>query len=192
VTDEERIQNCLPWLTDYRGQHFYATVKIDGTSTTVYKTQDDFGVCSHKCNLVESPSKNTLWRLANQYSLRDRLPVGYAVQAECVGEGINDNRHKLKGQDLYVFYVFDIEKYRYLELDEMVAFSKDLGLKTVPVFSDDLVLDHTPEDMLKLADGPCPLNPGLPREGLVFRLKETEHKTSFKIISNAYLIKYGL
>ena len=63
-------------------------------------------------------------------------------------------------------------------------------MKTVPVYATDFVLDHTLEQLLALADGP--LNNGLPREGLVFRLKGSGRKISFKVISNAYLIKYGL
>ena len=188
-TDEERLQNLLPWLNDYRGQHFYATVKIDGSSCTVYRYQDDFGVCSHNLNLKPT-EKNTFWRIANKYDLHIKLPEGYAIQAECAGEGIQDNRHKFKGQDLYVFYVYDINKGIYLELEDMLTFCKDLGLKTVPVLEMDLVLDHTLEQLLALADGP--LSNDLPREGLVFRLRGSGRKISFKVISNAYLIKYGL
>jgi RNA ligase (TIGR02306 family) len=190
-TDEERVQNLLPMLEELRGSHFSVTVKIDGSSMSVYNYQDDFGVCGRKWNLQES-EKNTFWRLANKYELRSRMPSGYAIQGECAGEGIQENRHKLKGQDFYVFYVFEIDKHRYLELDEMTAFCKDLGLKTVPVYSEDFVMRHALEDLLVLADGPCPLNPTMLREGLVFRLKGGEHKTSFKVISNEYLIKYGL
>lgn len=190
-TDELRIQNALEDLESYRGKHFSVTVKVDGSSSTAYKTDDDFGVCWRNWNLVES-DEHPYWKLAHEYNLRDRLPKGYAVQAECAGEGISKNRHKLKGRDLYVFYVFDINKYRYLELDETVDFCKDLGLKTVPIYMRDFTLDNTVEQLLAIADGPCPLNPTLPREGLVFRLIGSDPKISFKVISNSYLLKYGL
>jgi RNA ligase (TIGR02306 family) len=190
-SDEERIQTLLDYLTEYRGRHFYSTVKVDGSSMTCYNYQGDFGVCSRNLNLHES-EKNTFWRVANKYDLRGKIPDGYAIQGECAGEGINDNRHKLRGQDLYVFYVFDIAAYKYLELEEMEEFCSRLGLKTVPVFDRDLVLGHTLEELLARSNGPCPLNPGLLREGLVYRLKGAERKTTFKCISNEYLIKYGL
>lgn len=191
-TDEERIQNLLPWLEDYRGKRFYVTVKIDGSSCTIYKCGGDFGVCSRNLNMKPT-EKNTFWKIANQYDLINKLPEGYAIQGEVAGEGIQDNRHKLKGQDLYVFYVYDIDKGIYLELDQMQAFCKDIGLKTVPVYSDDFILNHTLEQLLVLADGPCPLSSqSLLREGLVFRLKGSGQKISFKVISNAYLLKYGL
>jgi RNA ligase (TIGR02306 family) len=170
-SDEERIQTLLDYLTEYRGQHFYSTVKVDGSSMTCYNYQGDFGVCSRNFNLHES-EKNTFWRVANKYDLRTKIPEGYAMQGECAGEGINDNRHKLRGQDLYV--------------------CSQLGLKTVPVFDRDFVLEHTLEEILARSNGPCPLNPALLREGLVYRLKGAERKTTFKAISNEYLVKYGL
>jgi len=61
-----------------------------------------------------------------------------------------------------------------------------------PEFKTDFELNHTLESLLALADGPCPLNPEVPREGLVFRLDEPGTKVSFKVVSNAYLVKYGL
>jgi RNA ligase (TIGR02306 family) len=190
-TDELRVQNILGDFESYRGQHFSATVKVDGSSSTIYKTDDDFGVCWRKWNLVESDN-HPYWRLAHQYNLKDRMPKGYAIQAEGAGEGISHNRHKLKGQDFYVFYVFEINKYRYLELSEMVDFCKDVGLKTVPIYAEDLVMNYSYEDLLAMADGPCPLNPSVLREGLVFRLNGSQPKISFKVISNEYLLKYGL
>lgn len=190
-TDEERIQNLLEDLPFCQEKSFYVSVKIDGSSMTCFKYQGDFGVCSRNLDLKET-EKNSFWKVANKYDLRNKLPEGYAIQGECAGEGINDNRHKLKGQDVYVFYVFDIEKSRYLELEEMEEFCSKLGLKTVPILHRDLVLNHTLEDLLKMADGPCPLNTNVLREGIVFRMKGTDRKVSFKAVSNEYLIKYGV
>lgn len=130
--------------------------------------------------------------MANKYDLANKLPEGYAIQGECAGEGIQDNRHKLKGQDLFIFYVYDINKGIYLELEEMQAFCMAIGLKTVPVYSQGFTLKHTVEQLIAMADGPCPLNPTVPHEGLVFRLKGDGRKISFKVISNVYLEKYGL
>lgn len=190
-TDEDRIQILLPWLDVYRGRHWYRTVKIDGASVTIYKYEGDFGVCSRTLNLFPTQN-NTLWKIANSYELSFKLPDGFAIQGECAGVGINGNRHKLNGQDLFVFYVYDIKHGTYLELEDMQKFCCDLGMKTVPVDSSDFILDHTLEQLLEMADGPCPLNPQLLREGYVYRLKGEGNKISFKTISNAYLLKYGL
>ena len=191
TTDEERVQNLLPWLDTYRGRHFTVSVKVDGTSTTVYKTSEGFGVCGHNWEWKDI-SKNTYWKVAKEHDLQNRLPEGYAIQAEMCGEAIQSNRMRLSGQDFYVFYVWDINRGEYLLWDDMVKFTSDLGLKTVPLFDHDFVLGHTLEQILALADGPCPINPKVPREGLVFRLNDPGIKVSFKAISNAYLAHYGL
>jgi hypothetical protein len=73
----------------------------------------------------------------------------------------------------------------------MKLFVKDLGLKTVPIIDDNFVLNHTCDELLKLADEPSILSPELPKEGIVFRLYDSLEKISFKAVSNAYLLKYG-
>lgn len=190
-TDELRIQSFPDMLEKYRGKRLYLTTKIDGTSCTVYKHEDILNVCGRTINFYED-ERNAMWSIANRYNLKERLPDGYALQAECAGEGISDNRHQLKGQDLYIFYVFDINKFQYLMLDDMIHFVKDLGMKTVPILNDNFILNHTVEELLKMADQPCPLNPKVPQEGIVFRLYDSTEKLSFKAISNEYLLKYGL
>ena len=190
-TDEERIQNVFPWIEERKGAHYTVTVKVDGTSTTVIHTEDHFGVCGHNWEWKDT-GKNTYWNVAKRYNLQDKIPVGYAVQAEMVGEGIQSNRMLLKGQDFYVFYVWDITKGEYLQWDDMEKFVKDIGLKTVPLFDHDFVFGRTLEQMLALANGPCPVNPKVLREGLVFRLNAPGTKVSFKVISNDYLLHYGL
>lgn len=190
-TDEERVQNCIPLLEQYKGHHFYGTSKIDGTSCTFFKYENEFEACGHNINFKES-NRNIFWILAKKYDLINKLLEGYAVQGEVAGEGIQKNRLKLKGVDFYSFYVFDIKNHQYLELDDMNIFIKDLGLKMVPVIYEDFILDHSCDELLKLADIPSPLNPDLPQEGIVFRLKGNTDKISFKVISNEYLLKWGL
>jgi len=190
-TDEDRIQGMPEMLEKYRGQRFYRTSKIDGTSCTVLKYDHELNVCGRKLNYIETP-KNTMWCLANKYKLKEKLPNGFAIQSECAGEGIEKNRHVLKGTDLYIYYVFDIEKNQYLKLDDMLHFVKELGMKTVPVIEDNFILNHTMDEILALANAPCPFNPSVPQEGTVFRLYDSTMKISFKAISNEYLLKYGL
>jgi len=191
-TDEERVQNLLPCLEDHRGDSFVVTVKLDGTSTTVYRTNERFGVCGRTIEWRDT-ERNTYWKVAKQYGLPEKMPAGYAMQAEMVGEGIQGNRMLLKGQHFYCFYVWDIVAGIYLPWNEMVEFCKDIGVSTVPLFERNFTLNHTLEQLLALADGPCPLNPFyVPREGLVFRLDAPGTKVSFKAISNEYLVKYGL
>jgi RNA ligase (TIGR02306 family) len=190
-TDENRIQQDISPLEKLKGQRFYLTSKIDGTSSTFYKYENVFGACGHRWEYKES-EKNIFWKLAQRYNLKDKFPNGFGVQGETAGEGIQKNRLKLKGVDFYGFYVVDIEKGEYLKLDDMKHFMKELGLKTVPIIEENFILNHTSEELLKMADMPSPLNPNLPQEGLVFRLYDSLQKVSFKVISNEYLIKHGL
>jgi RNA ligase (TIGR02306 family) len=191
VTDEDRIQQDISLLEKYKGQRFSVTSKIDGTSSSFIKYENEFRVCGHHWEFKES-DKNIFWRLAKQYNLKEKLPDGYGIQGETAGEGIQSNRLKLKGVDFYAFYVIDIKKSEYLKLDDMILFIKELGLKTVPVVDNNFILNHTVEDLLKLADQPSPMNQELPQEGLVFRLYDSPNKISFKVISNNYLLKWGL
>ena len=45
-TDETRIQVLEPVLQQYRGQTFFITEKLDGTSFTAFLRDDQFGLCS--------------------------------------------------------------------------------------------------------------------------------------------------
>ncbi len=190
-TDEERIQSIPELLEKLRGKRLYITSKLDGTSTTIFKYENEFNVCGRTLNYIED-DKNVMWRIANHYNLKEKLPDGFAIQGECIGESIQDNRQRIKGQDIYVFYVIDIAKAEYLGLEEMKRFVAELGMKTVPIIDDNFILDHTVDQLLKMANGPSPLNPSVPQEGIVFRLYNSTKKVSFKSISNEYLIKYGV
>ena len=67
-TDEERIQNVLGLLDFHKGKRFYCTIKLDGTSNTIYRYNEIFngelGVCGHNWDFKES-EKSIFWRFAN-------------------------------------------------------------------------------------------------------------------------------
>jgi RNA ligase (TIGR02306 family) len=187
-SDEERIQNSLDLIEQNKGKNFTITEKLDGSSATIYKFNKAFGVCTRNLEMKEN-DKNTMWRLAKQYDLPGKLPDGWAIQGECCGEGIQKNSLKLNGQDIFVFYVFDIEKQEYLLLKDALEFVTSLGMKHVPVVDDSFVLDCSVENIIEMANGRSLLNQNVNREGIVFRLNEAGYKVSFKSISNHYLLK---
>jgi len=191
ITNEERIQNCIPLLELYKNNRFYITEKIDGTSSTFYKYDNAFGVCGHNYEFKES-NKNIFWILAKKYDLSNKFPNGYAIQGETSGPGIQKNRLKLKDVDFFSFYVFDILNSKYLLLDEMIEFVKNLGLKMVPIINDNFILNHSCDELLSLANTKSKLSPNYFQEGMVFRLYYNNDKISFKVISNDYLIQHGL
>lgn len=194
-TDEIRIQAHPNVLERHKGKAFVATEKLDGTSCTVYNYNEEYGVCSRELNLVEKED-NTFWRVTNSYNLREKLKAkgNYGVQGEIIGEGIQGNKYKLRGQDLFVFNVYNIDKRSYLNYDEFKAFCSDLGLKTVPTLYT-FILGHTVDDLVASSKFFSTLNDGVLAEGIVFRPLEEGRdielgRLSFKAISPEFLIKF--
>lgn len=185
-TDEERIQNISEVLSSY-----YVTEKLDGTSTTFYKKDGVFGVCSRNIELLEGDT--TQWKLAKKYDLANKLPDNFAIQCELIGESVQGNSLKQTGQDVYCFNVYNISTGIYLNFMDFVAFCVALGVKSVPVVNDNFSLPTSVSELLKYAEGKSLLNPDCEREGIVIRPKtEMQYKgqrLSFKAISNSYLLK---
>nr|5COT_A Chain A, Naegleria gruberi RNA ligase [Naegleria gruberi]6VTF_A Chain A, RNA ligase [Naegleria gruberi]6VTF_B Chain B, RNA ligase [Naegleria gruberi]6VTF_C Chain C, RNA ligase [Naegleria gruberi]6VTF_D Chain D, RNA ligase [Naegleria gruberi] len=192
-TDQERVQNLIPQIEENKGQKFEVTVKLDGSSMTVYRKDDHIGVCGRNWELRETAT-NAQWHAARRNKMIEGLQFlnrNLALQGEIIGESIQGNLEKLKGQDFYLFDIYDIDKAQYLTPIERQSLVKQLNdngftVKHVPIL-DDLELNHTAEQILAMADGPS-LNKNVKREGLVF--KRLDGKFSFKAISNAYLEKH--
>jgi RNA ligase (TIGR02306 family) len=192
-TDQPRIQNLMRDLQQNAGKEFEVTIKLDGSSMTVYRKDDKKGVCSRNCELKEEDGGN-YWKVATQSRLLEALDFlkrNLAFQGELMGESVQGNNEKLKGIDFYMFDIYDIDNQKYLSPIERKNILKTLDengfkIKHVPTL-DNLVLNHTMEELLALADG-FSLNPTQKREGLVF--KRMDGLYSFKSISNAYLEKH--
>jgi RNA ligase (TIGR02306 family) len=189
-TDEERVQNLVNELESFQAHKFYVTEKLDGTSATFYNKDGVFGVCSRNLDLTETEG-NTHWQIAKRYHLDEILPDNYCIQGEIVGEGIQGNPLKLKGQDLYVFNVYRIDIGEYVGLEKMEEVCNTLGIKMVPVISRDFnpILDIT--YLLRVATNKSILCDTAMREGLVYRqMTGGVQPISFKVISNEYLLKH--
>ncbi|MEW6087057.1 MAG: RNA ligase (ATP) [bacterium] len=194
-TDEERIQNCGDLLEKHKGELFYVSEKIDGTSVTYYKHNNEFGVCQRNWELKETTV--IYWKLAMEFDIRNKLAEGFSIQGEIAGEGVQGNPLKLKGQHLFIYNVWDIKNNKYLDYKDFICFVAAMGLKTVPIINDNFVLMHTVDSLLAMAEGNSAISSN-PREGLIFRpLSEQRDyingaisRLSFKAISNSYLINY--
>jgi RNA ligase (TIGR02306 family) len=196
-TDQERIQNVQQVLTADPDAAFEVTVKLDGSSMTVFYRDGLAGVCGRNWWIRESAA-NSLWRVAAQDRLVEALQAygrNLALQGEIIGEGIQGNPEKLRGQAFYLFDIFDIDNGCYLGRDgrkEVVQALTQLGahLLETPLL-DIITLQRFGGDMaaiLEYAEGPS-LNPDTLREGVVF--KRLDGESSFKVISNSYLLKHG-
>lgn len=195
-TDEERVQNLTSKYGGYKDIPFYATEKLDGTSTTYYVKDGEFGVCSRNIELKE-PEKgediSTQWRIAQELGLKEKMIAfnkqtkqNIAIQGELIGFNIQGNPYKLKNQQFHIFNAFDINKYKKLGLDEIKAYASIFELNLVPIVKEYKTLPEI-DDLIYSADGKSKLNPTANREGLV--LRTYDNKISFKVISNNYLLK---
>lgn len=193
-TDEPRIQNLTDQFESIRTHSLFATEKLDGSSATFYFKDGEFGVCSRNLDLLETP-ENTFWRVARTLLIEEKLRAlggNFALQGEIIGEGIQGNPYKIKGQTVKIFNVFNIDTGIYLGLPQMMEFLGDINsdtkpLELVPVLAKSLELPATIEETLEMAEGKSLLNPSADREGIVIR--NQDKSISFKVISNAFLLK---
>ncbi|MCS3801757.1 RNA ligase (ATP) [Niastella sp. OAS944] len=192
-TDETRVQVLQDLLDTHKGAACYITEKLDGTSVTYFIKDGVFGVCSRNLELEENED-NLYWKTARQFNIEEklrRIGCNIAIQGELVGEGIQGNKLKLKGQHVFVFSVFLIDEYRYAMFHEWMKMMEELDLPTVPVINDNYRLENNIDDILSMSEIFSPMNGSVMSEGIVIRLKESKDLVSFKAISNEFLLKYG-
>ena len=104
-----------------------------------------------------------------------------------IGEGIQGNPYKLKGQTIKFYNIFDIDQCIYYGLHMFHDTMENiLGLESVPLIYLNWTLPDSVIELLKLAEGKSTLNKNTEREGLVIR--SMDRRISFKVISNKYLI----
>jgi RNA ligase (TIGR02306 family) len=208
-TEEIRIQNLTKefdlWKT--QSHRFYVAEKMEGSSSTFYFKDGNFGVCSRNLELaepepfvpgmvmcedgIERPKKeNTFWKVAKELDLQNKMAnvgINFALQGELIGEGIQGNPYKIKGHTIKFFSLYDIDSQEYHSFENLKRIVEDeMGLKTVPVLDDNFKLPDTIEELLTYADAKSVLNPEFDREGVVIR--SYDKSISFKVISNTYLL----
>ena len=203
-TDQERCQNLVRKIfEEHKDETYEVSLKLDGSSCTVYTRDGDSGVCSRNLDLMETEG-NSFWKAAREQGVIDALlsynkETGHniALQMELCGEGIQGNQEGIKGQRLFLFDIFDIDTQTYMKPGQRLVFLDEvltkLGAK----------LEHTPildlrtyvagrfanlDELLAYADGPS-MNPNVKREGVVF--KSHDSAFSFKVISNEWLLWKG-
>lgn len=207
-TDEERIQN-MPWMLADK-QHFIATEKIDGTSTTFLlvrkgKKKFEFYVCSR--NIRKWPdddayggNDNIYWEMAIRYDVENQMKKylnehpelkWVCIQGESYGEGWQGNPLKLKTHEFAAFNFKDSEHGRWGSVEAKALLeSWDTPIPWVPILDTEFVLPDTVEELLNIATAKSTVNPDVLREGIVFRSKDGQ--LSFKAVSPEYLEKHNL
>lgn len=205
-TDSERIQNLGRTVEEkFLEQMFEVTVKLDGSSMTVYCNKGEVGVCSRNYDLKEDET-NTFWSTAKKEGLTEgllefctRFKRNLAIQGELMGPGIQGNQEQLTEHQFYMFRIWDIDKQEYLPYREFVTVANEMRLEIAKLKYLRMVPFlglYKPKDVLKenmnlvdsiltFSDGPS-INTNAMREGLVW--KHVDSEFNFKAISNKWLL----
>lgn len=199
-TDEERIQNLVDHYEDYKKEEWIATEKVDGTSMTAFIYNSKFGISSRNLELKETET-NTFWKVAREIKLEEKMRKimeaynleALTFQGELLGEGIQKNKYRLKGQKVLWFRAFDPIKYQFFPYDTFRAMCEIVGLERVPTIDRPFKLPEKYEDLILYADGESQLCQTA-REGIVFVAKnplyDDNGRLSFKVISNKFILKH--
>ena len=210
-TDEERVQN-MPWILQDKSEWF-ATEKIDGTSTTFtmkgYGRKREFYTCSRNV-VFDRPDKNCYYEtnvyteMCEKYNMENVLDClmtffenlnhkdveFVTIQGETYGEGIQKRDYGLKGHDFMAFNLivgFKDGEVKRFNPSVMTIILTDYGIPCVPIVNEYFILPDTVDELLAIATDKSAIDGGM-REGLVFRSSDGER--SFKAVSNEFLMKY--
>ena len=210
-TDEERVQN-MPWILQDKSEWF-ATEKIDGTSTTFtmkgYGKKREFYTCSRNV-VFDKPDKNCYYEtnvyteMCEKYNMEHVLNClmtffenanhrnveFVTIQGETYGEGIQKRDYGLKGHDFMAFNLivgFKDGEVKRFNPSVMTIILTDYGIPCVPIVNEYFILPDTVDELLAIATDKSAIDGGM-REGLVFR--SSDGVRSFKAVSNEFLMKY--
>lgn len=187
-TDQERIQNCFAEIEDKGAVTYEVTMKLDGTSCTIFRWEGELRVCSRNLELKVNNENRDNTLVAMALKVGHGIPNGVAVQGELMGPGIQGNREGFKEHRFFVFDMFDINKHEYVPPVYCRMNCHLLELDHVPVLGMDWKAPNSVEEGLALAEGPS-INHKI-REGLVWKCNE-DPTFSFKTISNKFLLQGG-
>jgi hypothetical protein len=209
-TDEERIQNLTELFENLKARRIalVATEKVDGQSFTAYIDQKGkVYVASRNMPLlfIRSGRTRTSFRYAGsgwqkayeKYSVKEVLMRvrknrggSVTIQGEVIGCGIQGNPYKIAEGDVQLKVFNILVNGKRVPYEEMRSICVTNGLDAVPylgtaVFEEDLTM----EGLIARSDGMSELNGNTIREGIVYRTED--YGTSFKAISNVFLMKRG-
>lgn len=197
-TDEPNLRSNLELLDCFVGRQCIITQKVDGSSGTFYLRNGEFGVCSRNLDLLDDLS-NAFWKIARQYRLQKALATlggNFAVQGEVYGESIQGNHLGVKGLNLALFNLFDINARTYASQSIFEAFCWANNIpRVVEVCRGEF--KFTLQELVALSNSQDYAT-GRPAEGVVIRpLEEVVapvrgiERLSAKVISERYALKYG-
>ncbi|CAM9117848.1 unnamed protein product [Ectocarpus fasciculatus] len=196
-TDENRLQNNPKLLEYIAGRNIVITRKEDGCSGTFMWKDGVFHLCGRNFTYHEPTGTNrNYYLIAAKLNIESRmrdLGRNIAVQGEIVGPKVNGNRLRLEEYQFRVFNVYCLDSHRYILWADVVDICAALGLDTVPVIfrGNASQLNLTVSAFLDLANDQRYAK-NVVGEGIVVKSDDDGIRTSFKVISNNYLLKHKL
>lgn len=169
-SDAERYQNYHRSIEPFLQLPWHATVKIDGTSLTVFynskRVGEELGVCSRTQELKppdkteggDSPTRwgfsiDIYWKAAIEYNLLEKVKQiaelfkaeAAAVQCELAGPGIQGNKLGLSEVTPFAFDIQIVKDGKHFFLDADIFFQtcKQLHIRTVPLYKTGTFLEIT-------------------------------------------------
>lgn len=177
-TDEDNFQ-VVPEIVARMGNgEWYATVKADGTSCTVWNDEEGLHVCSRNWELKDGP--NVYWEMARKYNLQN-MRLGIAMQFEIVGPGIQGNPMGLTEKEIRIFTLYNLNEKRRMILNELIELTMIYNLPVATLLERKRGL-RTEDELRKMAE--LTYDNGKPAEGIVIRAVCSEW--SFKVINLNY------
>lgn len=204
-TDETRIQ-AVPVLLEYiKNIPLYISMKMDGSSMTVFLKDEEFGVCSRNQQKRENELCH-FWHTARVSDLEAKLRkaysntgIAYALQGELCGPGVQENLLKLTEFKFFCFNVYDIKANKYLDYEDLISFCNEYDIQHVPIINNNFIINDstTVDDLVNLSMLKYDSS-GKDAEGIVVRSKKENwiyipkkwnNRISFKVINPLYLLK---
>ncbi|GAB3511012.1 RNA ligase (ATP) [Emticicia fontis] len=204
-TDETRVQILQNVLAKYKGETCYVAEKLDGSSATYYIRNGEFGVCSRNLE-IEEDNENTFWKVAKELNIEEKLRSlngNFALQGELVGEGVQYNKMRMKGNTVFFFNLFKIDTFEYVSYADFMKLMNELELPTVPVLNDNFILPDSIADLVEMSKIKSSIQPAMWAEGIVIRLLDEKldkyllrdigghGRISFKVINPEFLLKFN-
>jgi RNA ligase (TIGR02306 family) len=190
-TDQERVQNMFREVYARKDELYEWSLKLDGSSMTVFKIDGVLRVASRNLELKISPenAENSYVKKAMEIGALIEDVDNIVIQGELWGEGINGNKEGITGVRFSVFDIVDPKTREKWDADRRFKFCAAHGIEHVPILGTYRELPfESLDEILAFADGPSLYAKN--REGVVFKsLNDPEF--SFKVISNRWLMKTG-
>lgn len=196
ITDEDNLKTKFKVIEELKNKKLYVTQKMDGSSMTLIKKDNNFMVCSRRL-IVEEGS--VMYQYVIQEKIRERMEEygkNLAIQGEFCGPKINNNQLGLKNYNYYVFTIRNLDTMEYLDYDQIIEVCQNLKIESVPMVkiiepTENISLNYF-QEVANKQSYTHPNNKNVPAEGIVIRpikpiySNELGKNLSVKVINQGY------